>query len=201
MQTRRFRSWVRVRVAGGTLAALLIGLLAGCGGSPEKTPPTESVLTPLPSEAPAEATPIDYTQAPLKEITEEARAEYIESRFALPKGIADTERGPAPPLTPPGDQWDHRLRIPGTPLSPTVIHPEVYADPRLWTAVGPEYTPFTDDRGDWPVVVARRWYPMPIANTLFFGTLGGIIGHQSDHRDQGIFLGGTFGLMQDLMRW
>ncbi len=182
------------------LPILLIAFIAGCGGTPEVASEPERTLISLPPK-PADDVTFDYTQEPLAEISEEARAENIEMRFPLPKGIADTERGPAPPSAPPGDPFDHRLKgIPGArPLQ--VLDPRLDTDLRFWTAVGPEYSPYADSSGGRTVVVTRRWQPMPIGNTLFFGTLGGIIGHQSDHRDKGILLGAGTGLILDLIRW
>ena len=43
--------------------------------------------------------------------------------------------------------------------------------------------------------------PLGIGNTLLFGTLGGVIGHQSGHRDEGILLGAGYGLFRDLFEW
>lgn len=49
---------------------------------------------------------------------------------------------------------------------------------------------------------APRHYRSPgIGNTVLFGTLGGIIGHQSGHRDEGILIGAGYGLFRDLLGW
>ncbi|MCA8969517.1 MAG: hypothetical protein KDC95_07025 [Planctomycetes bacterium] len=42
--------------------------------------------------------------------------------------------------------------------------------------------------------------PMPW-NTLFYGGLGAIIGHQYGRRDRGLAIGAGFGLLQDALRW
>jgi hypothetical protein len=50
----------------------------------------------------------------------------------------------------------------------------------------------------------RRHYHehgISLGNTLLYGTLGGIIGHQSGHRDEGILWGLGIGLLQDLWGW
>jgi hypothetical protein len=184
--------------------ALLAGaaLLAGCGGSPERQETTQTPLAPLPvtPPPPAEAPVFDYTQVPLAEMSEAKRAEYIELRFRLPAGIADTERGPAPPGAPPGDEFDHRLRIPGS-RQVFVVDPRIAEDPRLWTSVGAEYSPYAETVDGRTEVVTRRWEPLPFVNTLFFGTLGGIIGHQCDDTEEGVLIGAGYGLLLDLMRW
>ncbi len=38
-------------------------------------------------------------------------------------------------------------------------------------------------------------------NTLAYGGIGAIIGHQSGHRDRGFAIGASIGLLQDLLRW
>ena len=113
----------------------------------------------------------DYTQRPLNFMGEEERAAYIARHFAPPKGLGESERGPQPPGRPPGKEFDHRLEVP------------------------PYYDP-TYDR----YVHHERRYSFP-ANTIFFGTLGGIIGHQHDYRDEGIFYGASYGLLLDLLSW
>ncbi|MCB9890610.1 MAG: hypothetical protein H6832_08680 [Planctomycetes bacterium] len=47
-----------------------------------------------------------------------------------------------------------------------------------------------------------RRYRNPVPwNTLFYGGLGAIIGHQYGHRDRGLAIGAGFGLLQDALRW
>lgn len=38
-------------------------------------------------------------------------------------------------------------------------------------------------------------------NTLFYGGLGAVIGHQYGKRDRGLAIGAGFGLLQDALRW
>lgn len=38
-------------------------------------------------------------------------------------------------------------------------------------------------------------------NTLFYGGLGAVIGHQYGRRDRGLAIGAGFGLLNDMLRW
>jgi hypothetical protein len=38
-------------------------------------------------------------------------------------------------------------------------------------------------------------------HTVLGGTIGGVIGHQSGHRDEGILIGASIGLLNDCLRW
>jgi len=190
----------------GFAGALAVSFfLGGCGSSEpskrvEPSGPLEPLPTAPPPAAPAEGATFDYTQRPIAEMSEAARQEYIERRFPLPAGIADSERGPSPPGSPPGQAFEHGYRIPGTrPGLP--LASRIEEDPRLWTEIGPGYSPYAVAEPGGTYVAERRYDPFPFANTLIFGTLGGIIGHQSDDRDEGILIGAGYGLLLDLMRW
>ncbi|MGH7143546.1 MAG: hypothetical protein ACREJ2_05350 [Planctomycetota bacterium] len=47
-------------------------------------------------------------------------------------------------------------------------------------------------------VVERRQRRLGLYNVVVFGALGGIIGHQVGHRDEGIAIGASYGLLHDL---
>lgn len=196
-------------VLAGLLASALA--LAGCGGTPKETESAgpaapDSALVPLPTEPPAPAAPpadsptFDYTQRPIAEMTESERAEYIERRFRVPAGIADSVEGPSPPGSPPGEKYEHGYRIPGVrPGLP--LASRIEEDPRLWSEIGPGYSPYAQQYPDGTYVDERRYEPFPFANTLVLGTLGGVIGHQSDDTEEGILIGAGTGLLLDMMRW
>ncbi|HTL51946.1 MAG TPA: hypothetical protein VL860_05140 [Planctomycetota bacterium] len=44
----------------------------------------------------------------------------------------------------------------------------------------------------------RHNHRLSLFNTVVFGTIGGIIGHQSHHTGEGIAIGATYGLLHDL---
>lgn len=44
----------------------------------------------------------------------------------------------------------------------------------------------------------RQNHRLSLFNTVVFGTIGGIIGHQSKHTGEGIAIGATYGLLHDL---
>lgn len=194
----------RAAFAAIALSGALALDLCGCSspGTVERVEPNGPLAT-LPAEPPPAAAggqTYEYTQRPIAEMSEEARAEYIERSFRLPAGIADSERGPAPPGSPAGKSYEHGYRIPG--IRPGLpLASRIEEDPRLWGEIGPGYSPYATQSADGTVVTERRYDPFPFANTLIFGTLGGIIGHQSDDTEEGVLIGAGYGLLLDLMRW
>lgn len=192
------------RVFGCILAGALVAGSIGCGGSASVRAPQDE-LQPLPPTPPPVEKTYDYTQRPLKVMTEEQRAEYIEAYDLSDGGLLDAENGPTPPAR-PGPEFDHSLWAEDATRYQEFVGRRVTSDPRCWTAIGPAYTPFFDvapyyDRtyDTYYGYPPRR--PLTIRNTVLFGTLGGIIGHQYDERDEGILIGAGYGLLLDLMRW
>ena len=186
---------------GGVLTLLL---LAGCAQTMEAPPElADRDFVPLPeippSAANAEET-FDYEQRELATMTEDDRAEYIAEKYA-PKELASA----MPPLDVFGDEVTHGLPSGSAPHHQTLIERRVLPDRRCWTVIGPGYSPYAEappryhrSYNRYVGVGPRHTFP---ANTLFYGALGGVIGHQSRDRDKGILIGGTYGLLLDLMRW
>jgi len=192
------------RRAAIALAGALFLAACGCGSPPEssRAAPADG-LAPLPQTPPPAAAggeTFDYTQRPIAEMSEDARAEYIERSFRLPSGIADAERGPSPPGSPAGETYEHGYRIPGI-RGGLPLAARIEEDSRLWTEIGPGYSPYAMQTEGGTYVSKRRYDPFPFANTLIFGTLGGVIGHQSDDTEEGVLIGAGYGLLLDLMRW
>ncbi len=188
------------------LMVLLVSImLSGCHSNPAPAPQRdESTLTTLPAIPPRQLS-YDYTQRPLAEMTEDARAQYIKEHLSTPSTIATPQGSVTPPASPFGDAFQHSPHAAGN--SQRVIERGLLPDERIWTTIGPGYSPFLEippsyhPNYDCYVVRSpheRHSFP---TNTLLFGTLGGIIGHQSDQRDAGILIGGTYGVLLDLMRW
>ena len=189
-------------VVGMVLSALVAGTLTGCGGTPAAPPEPEPTLTRLPPLPPPGET-FDYTQKALTEMTEDDRAAYIEEHYSQP--IPDpVSRAPAP-VDVFGDSYRHNVAAAPRVIHRSVVERRLYNDDRCWTVIGPGYSPFAErapsyHRNHHRYVRHNSRYDFP-ANTLLYGTLGGIIGHQSKDRDKGILIGGTYGLLLDLMRW
>ena len=183
------------------LVAAAALFLAGCAATPAPPPEPEPSLTALPPTPPltVQGDAIDYTQRPLAEMSEEDRAAYIEENYPA------TSMRVVPPQDPFGDDYRHSIAAAPRVGSRTIIERRVVEDPRCWTVIGPDYSPYRErppryHRSTHRYVDRQPHYAFP-ANTVLYGTLGGIIGHQSDHRDEGILIGGTYGLLLDMMRW
>ena len=169
-----------------TSVLMLFCMMLGCATPSTPTRPV------TPSRPPAPPRVIDYKHRMLKEISEEERIEKIkqayggrfekeseeptqaEKQHSMAQTLAMQDRGW------PVDDWD----VPQDTNS--TVHPHRY-------------------HAGWEQRWNRRYYynsdPWPIGNTLFFGTLGGVLGHQSGHRNEGILIGAAYGFLHDLLSW
>lgn len=166
------------------LAACLA--LAGCAApaTPERT------------EVPVRPAPLpkryDYSPRVLKDSTESERAQHIEELYGEKLAARNAPRPPAPAP----EAWE----LPPEPRKARRVH-----RPTWHRSYRYDHAPYRHYRYD---SYRNRHYRhhyrgryhsgLPIGNTVLYGTLGGIIGHQSDHRDEGILIGAGYGLLLDL---
>ncbi|MCA8960399.1 MAG: hypothetical protein KDC38_07795 [Planctomycetes bacterium] len=87
-------------------------------------------------------------------------------------------------------------------IEPEIVEPRFVRHPRshrVWYPPVPVvYPPYYRGRYAPHYRHYRHGYPLP--HTVVFGTLGGIIGHQSGHRDEGILIGAGIGLLHDIFQ-
>ncbi|MEM7164937.1 MAG: hypothetical protein AAF581_05695 [Planctomycetota bacterium] len=156
---------------------LIVSAVATCGCASHATP-ERAELPPRPAPL---AQKHDYQHRVLQETTEEARVEQILQLYGEKLAAQRAPRPKAPDL----QAWE---RLP---------------EPRRHRHPGRRYH-YSHRAALYPHYYHGHRYHhrdhFSLGNTLFFGTLGGIIGHQSDHRDEGILIGAGYGLLRDLLR-
>ena len=132
-------------------------------------------------------------ERPVRDVEPVDRLEPVSPvRTATP--VAVTRRAPARPVTYYDDSWndgyayEYDWRCADRRVVPRHYAPRYY-QPHYYQ---PRYH---QPRYHFPRHRARRF---PLGGTLLLGTLGGVIGHQSGHRDEGILIGAGVGLLHDL---
>ncbi|MEE8142827.1 MAG: hypothetical protein V3T77_06985 [Planctomycetota bacterium] len=179
------------RTASPYSSSLLLVLL-GCAslGCAASTPSR----SPVPRRPPAPPQTIEYKHRMLKEISEQQRAEKILQAYA------DRFRKPAETKAATENQSSVARSLQRQERGWPVDNWDLAYEPRYRY----HRTHYQHSDG-WQRRWQRRYYHsydrFPLGNTLLYGTLGGILGHQSGHRDRGIWIGAGYGLLRDLLRW
>lgn len=132
---------------------------------------------PIPAP-PSRALVYDYRHRNLKDIDEDERIEHVIQSHGNELEAAEKRRQAR-------KVWPRRTHV--------VRHVRHYR-PRYY-GPGPRTYYYYDG------YYHHRHRPLGIGSTLLFGTLGGVIGHQSGHRDEGILIGAGYGLFRDLFQW
>ena len=154
----------------------------------------------------------DYQHRSLKDITEEQRIDFIINNYG-DELQQDYEGGAA---TSPQKSWPK----PVTPVTSLQgIRVPQYYDVRPYRVrIRSSYSPYSCRVITRPSCAIPRYRhfrhrhyrcgdrftrteSFGIGNTLLFGTLGGVIGHQSGRRDEGILIGAGYGLLRDLLTY
>ncbi len=164
-------------------ALILLALTGGCAAA---NPPAHLATPPRP---PAPPRVIEYEHRMLKEISEEQRIEKIIEAY--------------------GEllQEEHQARTLAAKPMPDRTKPELQSDWLVdpWEMADTRVLHHRHHDYHWQRRWQQRYYnsyePFSVGNTLLFGTLGGILGHQSGHRDEGILIGAAYGFLRDLLSW
>ncbi len=171
--------------------ALLALVVCGCRS-------TESIrLSAPPRPAPPEPT-YDYTQEELKQIGEQERRERLGFARGAEPAQEESNRAPTGRLRPVGDE----PAAAEAPPRRTRIVREVQVEEQCCDGYPHCYHVY--GRYDYPHGYGYRRHSDcgpgwdGIGNMILYGTIGGIIGHQTGDRDEGILIGAGFGLLKDL---
>ena len=180
----------RVKFAALVVSGLALMLAAGCTQAEPLVPAMMPDSHPPLSPRALEASPMikdEPETAAMQKVTEETRRKYFQSEIDRAHREADYYRA--------------RQEQSSTEASaPQVIYNYEYAPNN--TVVPAYYPPAYYPTEVLPANCSweqRRCSRLPLFNEIVFGTLGGIIGHQTGHRDAGIAIGLTYGLLHDLV--
>ncbi|MFN0059375.1 MAG: hypothetical protein ACKVX7_13045 [Planctomycetota bacterium] len=157
--------------------ALFALALAGCAGP---LGPRQPVAPPRPAPAPKT---IDYRQEALKDIDATTSIEKILELYPPPPPPAAR---PAEPVA----TYDARA---------TVSEDARRNHPRAWRHEDYCDNEWCDHYGHHRGHNRHHRDGINLGRTLLYGTVGGIIGHQSGHRDEGILWGVGLGLLEDVL--
>ena len=162
-----------------TIVLSMVALAAACSGpEPSRFGPTR-VQTPEAQQGgerpvPPEAKPAEPAPR-FGQTTDEASDEYLTRRIAseLEREVREREQRQA-------EEERRRQEF-----------EQQQQQQQQETVYGARYTPYYAERPGY-------YFPW---HTVLGGTIGGVIGHQSGHRDEGILIGASIGLLNDCLRW
>lgn len=170
------------------LSALVAGLtLAAAGCSPSEPlvqawqPETHPAVLPTAYQTPPTIKDEPETEA-MQRVTEETRRKYFKAE--IERSAREAEYFQA-----------RRDAIAREEAAPPVIVYSYSEAPQ--NTLEPVYLPVRNLPANC-TYEERRHQRFGLFNTVVFGTLGGIIGHQSGHRDEGIAIGAAYGLLHDI---
>lgn len=164
-------------------AAVLIG--AGCNNAAPLVqawqPESHPAVLPIAYKTPPTIKDEPETEA-MQRVSEETRRQYFKAE--IERSAREAEYFQA-----------RRDAVTREEAAPPVIVYSYREAPQ--NSYEPAYLPVTTLPADC-TYEQRRSQRVGLFNTVVFGTLGGIIGHQSGHRDEGIAIGAAYGLLHDI---